>query len=436
MITRIEAYRYRCFQRLVLDVKPFQVLVGKNGAGKSTLLDIPVLLGEMFTLRSARDAFFKPILPQRRRARADAPSELIFNQQGEWFALAIEAALPQSVKDDLDRNAAEKLSVARRTALDQNPSLRGGRVRYEISFRADPEGLLINHEYLFILPENREIGSSQTEGLWGETAVPPSDWVRTVVSRTGEGAVTVHPEVPARGRPLQFRVPSTAPALSSIPLDVDGYKACNWFRDFLTTGNLPLALNLAAMRESQTPPGQDYVIARDGTTLPWSVLHLAETQARYDEWIAHIQSAIPYIRCVKGKTTEDAGLAYIEATYGDDNKVKSSGLSDGTLTILALTILPYLDNVPALVTVEEPENGIHPKAIEAILESLSVMPHSQVIATTHSPIVVAVTSPERLLCLRQTRAEGVQATWGNEHPRLREWQGTPTLDTLHNAGVL
>ena len=47
MITRIEAYRYRCFERLDIAVGPYQVLVGRNGAGKSTLMDIPVLLGEM-----------------------------------------------------------------------------------------------------------------------------------------------------------------------------------------------------------------------------------------------------------------------------------------------------------------------------------------------------------------------------------------------------
>lgn len=35
--------------------------------------------------------------------------------------------------------------------------------------------------------------------------------------------------------------------------------------------------------------------------------------------------------------------------------MRSSGLSDGTLSILALSILPFLNNVPALVTVEEPE---------------------------------------------------------------------------------
>jgi hypothetical protein len=36
MITRLEAIRYRCFERLGVDLGGFQVIVGANGAGKTT----------------------------------------------------------------------------------------------------------------------------------------------------------------------------------------------------------------------------------------------------------------------------------------------------------------------------------------------------------------------------------------------------------------
>jgi predicted ATP-dependent endonuclease of OLD family len=88
------------------------------------------------------------------------------------------------------------------------------------------------------------------------------------------------------------------------------------------------------------------------------------------------------------------------------------------------------------VTVEEPENGIHPKAIETVLESLANLPSSQTWVTTHSPVVVAVTRPEHLLCMRQNKAGAVEVIPGPEHPRLKDWQGTPSLATLLNAGIL
>ena len=52
MITRLEATRYRCFERLGVDVGAFRVLVGANGSGKTTLLDLPVLLARIIHERS------------------------------------------------------------------------------------------------------------------------------------------------------------------------------------------------------------------------------------------------------------------------------------------------------------------------------------------------------------------------------------------------
>jgi predicted ATPase len=41
MISRIEAFKYRCFDRLDIKVGQYHVLAGANGTDKSTLLDIP-----------------------------------------------------------------------------------------------------------------------------------------------------------------------------------------------------------------------------------------------------------------------------------------------------------------------------------------------------------------------------------------------------------
>ncbi len=49
MISRIEAFRYRCFDRLDLKVGQYHVLAGANGTGKSTLLDIPLLLNDILS---------------------------------------------------------------------------------------------------------------------------------------------------------------------------------------------------------------------------------------------------------------------------------------------------------------------------------------------------------------------------------------------------
>jgi predicted ATPase len=127
----------------------------------------------------------------------------------------------------------------------------------------------------------------------------------------------------------------------------------------------------------------------------------------------------------------------LRVTYVGDYEVTSSGLSDGTLHILALTILPYLRDLPELICVEEPENGIHPRAIETILQSLSSIYDSQVWVTTQSPIVLAHTENLSAVTVMQTQQDGsVTAVLGNEHPRLCDWQGSIDLGSLFAAGVL
>ena len=40
MISRIEAYNYRCFEKVDIELEDFRVIVGANGTGKTTILDI------------------------------------------------------------------------------------------------------------------------------------------------------------------------------------------------------------------------------------------------------------------------------------------------------------------------------------------------------------------------------------------------------------
>jgi predicted ATPase len=84
-------------------------------------------------------------------------------------------------------------------------------------------------------------------------------------------------------------------------------------------------------------------------------------------------------------------------------------LSDGTLRFLALAILELDPSAQGLLCFEEPENGIHPERIPAmvrLLKDLTVDPEEeaapdnplrQVIVNTHSPSVVSLVDEDDLL---------------------------------------
>ncbi len=85
--------------------------------------------------------------------------------------------------------------------------------------------------------------------------------------------------------------------------------------------------------------------------------------------------------------------------------------------------------------VEEPENGVHPRAIEIIIRSLSTIPGSQMLIATHSPLVVQQIDKKTLLIFTRDQ-KGTHIVSGEVHPELKDWRGYPDLATVFASGVL
>jgi predicted ATPase len=87
-----------------------------------------------------------------------------------------------------------------------------------------------------------------------------------------------------------------------------------------------------------------------------------------------------------------------------DVRVPARVVSEGTLRVLGLLALHGVKDAPALVGFEEPENGVHPRRVRMIAELLKTRTQtgqSQLIATTHSPILPDLLPNESLLVCRK-----------------------------------
>ena len=98
--------------------------------------------------------------------------------------------------------------------------------------------------------------------------------------------------------------------------------------------------------------------------------------------------------------------------------------------------MPYLPTTHQLLIHEEPENGVHPKAIEVVLESLQSITTGQVWISSHSPVVLAHSQPKDILCLSLDEQGAAVAIQGDQHPALADWRSGLDLGTLFAAGVL
>jgi hypothetical protein len=291
-----------------------------------------------------------------------------------------------------------------------------------------------------ILFDDRSRLKDLPTGLWSTSLNETEVGARVILRREAGGRTELRREPRLRGPKPGFVVSECAPeapALSFVPQDTDNYPACNWMRGLLRRECIVYQPNLNELRKAQPSPGATFRVAPDASTLAWSVLAFAKEDERgYKEWNQHLQSVLPNFDYADAKQREDDKFAYSRVHYRNGLIVPGHGLSDGTLSLLALTVLPYLPNIPRILAIEEPENGIHPKAIEAVLEMLQAIEGGDVWVTSHSPIVVAVTPLKHLLCLSVDKNGSVIAVPGTKHPLLVAWQGTPDLGTLHSAGVL
>jgi len=101
-----------------------------------------------------------------------------------------------------------------------------------------------------------------------------------------------------------------------------------------------------------------------------------------------LRMVIPEITGIEVRISD---LGEVELILREGNiPIPAGVVSEGTLRVLGLLALEGVKEPPALIGFEEPENGIHPRRIQMIAELLktrSAQSETQLIVTTHSPIL-------------------------------------------------
>src|SRR5262249_16181856 len=154
----------------------------------------------------------------------------------------------------------------------------------------------------------------------------------------------------------------TRSALANLPEDESRFPVGTWVKRTLIEGLQRVVLSAEAMR-APSAPGSPRTFLPDGSNLPWVVEALsAPDPQRFQRWLRHVQTALPEL--VREDTVErsEDRHRYLVVAYANGLRAPSWELSDGTLRLLSLTLIAYLDEADAIYLIEEPENGIHPRA--------------------------------------------------------------------------
>lgn len=417
MIRLIEAKNYRCLRYVKQRLENFHVLVGPNGSGKTTFLDTVAFLG----------ALVSSDIEWAIKERTFDPHDLIWHKSDESFQLAIELSIPDERIKLLDKKNFNTVRYEIEVGIDKE--FPGAKLLAEKVLLKEVDDTRTTHYNRSLFPSD--------PSLIPQTLITAKGIknTKTIVNKVDAGNDNFYDET-GKGWDHSFKLGPRKSALSNLPEDESKFPVSTWLKGVLKNGVQKLVLNSALMQKP-SPPSPAKGFKPDGSNLPWVIKDFrAKDPNKFKEWIKHLKTALWDLEDIRVIEREEDRHCYLKVCYQNNLEVPSWMVSDGTLRLLALTLPAYLPEFQGIYLIEEPENGIHPKAIETMYQSLSCVYGAQILMATHSPVILSVADVSEILCFSKTPAGATDIVLGKEHPSLRDWKGEPNLSLYFAGGVL
>ena len=416
MLTKLKVTGFKNLVDVDVRFGPFTCIAGINGVGKSNLFDAIMFLSALSE---------KPLLDAAKSVRDEEgrTSDIrslfhrVGNEFGNQMTFEAEMIVPQHGIDDLGQEAFASITS----------------LRYSITlgYRADnghkSGGLELLREELTHINKGdaaKHFLFPHSTSSWRSSAVTGRRSGGDFISTEGEGkerVIKLHQDGGGHGRPrsiLAASLPRTVLSTANVAENPTALMAKRELQSWRLLQLEPAALRKPDEISAPTKLGED------GAHLAATLYHLPKTQqhaeqkngagidpaiAVYAQVANRLSDLIDDVKEISVDYDEKRELLTAMVTGRDGTPHSARSLSDGTLRFLALSVLELDSEASGLICLEEPENGIHPERIPAMLNLLKDIamdtdepigpdnPLRQVIINTHSPAVVAQIPEDSLL---------------------------------------
>ena len=368
MITQIEIGGYRLLDGFEADLNPLTVVIGANAVGKSTLIDCLQLIGECseYPLNTAISWHHGPrSLLTAGNGNGQLAWSVTFRKPPVWdgFPLAEGEALVYEVV--LQADAQGQMHPQYEVLRSQEP-VHGEPLKF---LEATPY-----QQHIFDIEQRRLIPFDEAQSS--------SDVVRdadSVAAPPGSGQAGAQQEVALLLSQIrffnEFPIPSWVRALLAHMAFYPGFDVTH----------------SSALRTKAADIKPDTTLWKNGDNLG-TVLH--EILTRYDfrpaaeelrDFLRVAYPAFEEIHCDTTYGTPPQVLVRVREK-GMSRSMEMWELSDGLLRFLCLATALLNPWPRPLVTIDEPELGLHPGLLPIVAEMIkTAAERTQVIVTTHSP---------------------------------------------------
>lgn len=405
MITRIKIDGFKSLLNAELFLGPFTCIVGANAVGKSNFFDAIIFLSHLAD---------KTILEAAKSIRSEEQKHSnirdIFFKSGEkqynQILFEVDLLVPRSAEDDLGQ-----------VATTSTTSL-----RYKLVLRYNSGKDFLQSQPIEIVEESlspmtrddakKSIGFSYNNEWYSSVVYGRKG---TQLISTNGGKIKLHQDQGGGGGRATEFIPEKMPRtlLSTVNAETPtAFLVRQEFRSWQMLQFEPTSLRQASSFHEVL----NAKIDNRGRNIPATLYKLSQNE-EYDvcrQVLFLLRDLVGDIRRIYINRDEKRELLTLMVEFKNGLALPAQSLSDGTLRFLCLSVIQE-SNQSGLICMEEPENGINPQKIKAIvnlLQTLSLDPYMaidnaqnpmrQVVINTHSSRLISIV-PEDSLYMAVTK---------------------------------
>ncbi|GAA0360425.1 AAA family ATPase [Actinoallomurus spadix] len=451
MLTRLEVDGFKNLLGLEIDLGAFTCIAGVNATGKSNIFDaiqFLSLLADKTLLDAAQEV---------RGVHGDRlgdPRDLFWNGYAAGahrMSFAAEMIVPLQVEDDFGRFAKPTTSY----------------LRYELELGYQPPSGAEKVGRLVLLAENlrhinlgdaaRRLRFPHSAGKFRKAVLSGRRSGTAFISTSwdnGQPIISIHQDGGSRGQPKPAAAARAPATVVSTVTSSDDPTILSARREMQSWRRLALEPSALRTADRYVDP---QVMDVTGRHLAGALHRIAyedgdpeRVYARVAGRLAELEGVA--VRSLKVEEDDVRELFTVHLTESGGLTLPARSLSEGTLRFLALCVLLEDTSVTGLLCMEEPENGIHPANLTAMVDLVRDLavdvngtpgddnPFRQVIINTHSPNVVQLVDPRDLLfadaAMRQA-PDGTVTPALQLRPLADTWRvATSTIPPVTRADIL
>jgi predicted ATPase len=421
MLTRLKVKGFKSLEDIEVRFGPFTCVAGVNGVGKSNLFDAIMFLRDLADT-SIIDAATRIRNSDRRRINLAA----LFTQTSTGYApmmeFDVDFLVNDGVVDDFGREARPKV-----TFLQYKLGL-----KYVPASSTRPEGIELAYEMLDFVQKGdarKRLGFPVSRDFFDSVYKGSSKSDFIYMDKENPSIAKVRQDGGSSGQPISIPIERAERTILSNINTIDRPTALAARREMQSWINLQLESSSLRKPDDFSAPTR---VSPTGEHLPATLDRLKQ----FDGVAAQLANLLPDIKSlsVDIDVRRELKTLYLESVSGIRHEARA--LSDGTLRFLALAIIGADPDAGGVICLEEPENGIHPARIPAIVELLGGMavdpdypigsdnPLRQIIINTHSPLVIQKLQTENIIVSQSYRNDGaslslfcpILGTWRTKNP--------------------